>query len=354
MKKRSFTFHHLLMSFACVVLPLCCVSMPLPQRTSSGMYGDVNGSGAVDVDDLNEVINVILDVSSQPVYGDVNGNGKVDVDDLNEVINVILGKQHGGSYGTKTFTVNGVGFNMIAVEGGTFMMGSAVEPDSGDYDWDFPAHRVTLSGYSIGETEVTQELWVAVMGSNPSYYNAYGDSISGSYHSSYYYGINLQRPVEHVTWTECQTFIAKLNALTGETFRLPTEAEWEYAARGGNKSKGYKYAGSNTIGDVAWYYGNRPTTNSSDSNYGTQMVATKAPNELGLYDMSGNVWEWCQDWYGSYSSEAQTNPTGPTSGSGRVDRGGSWGNGADYCRVSFRHYFTPGYHLSHLGLRLAR
>jgi formylglycine-generating enzyme required for sulfatase activity len=178
----------------------------------------------------------------------------------------------------------------------------------------------------IGETEVTQELWQAVMGSNPSDFS----------------GTNL--PVEQVSWNDCQTFITKLNELTGKTFRLPTEAEWEYAARGGNKSKGYKYAGSNTLGNVAWY-----TNNSSKTN----PVKQKQANELGLYDMSGNVWEWCQDGYGSYSSAAQTNPTGPTSVSSRVDRGGGWISDAGRCRVSFRAAGTPTIARNYLGMRLA-
>ena len=206
------------------------------------------------------------------------------------------------------FTVGGVSFKMIPVEGGTFTMGATAEQGSDAYDWEKPAHEVTLSSYCIGDAEVTQALWQAVMGSNPSYFTG-----------------NLQRPVERVSWNDCQTFITKLNQLTGKTFRLPTEAEWEYAARGGNKSQGYKYAGSNTLGDVAWYDGNSSST--------THPVATKAPNELGLYDMSGNVWEWCQDWYGSYSSGAQTNPTGPTLGSARVYRGGSWYYYASSCRA---------------------
>ena len=228
----------------------------------------------------------------------------------------------------KTYTVNGVSFTMIEVEGGTFTMGS---PDS-DSDADSgekPAHQVTLSSYYIGETEVTQELWQVVMGSNPSYFT--GD---------------LQCPVEYVSWYDCQTFISKLNELTGESFRLPTEAEWEYAARGGNKSKGYKYSGSNTIGNVAWYDDNSSST--------THAVKTKHPNELGIYDMSGNVWEWCSDWYGSYSSSAQTNPTGPSSGFYRVLRGGSWSYSARYCRVANRNYDSPDDRGINRGLRLVR
>ena len=233
----------------------------------------------------------------------------------------------GTTAGAQTFTVNGVSFKMVAVEGGTFTMGATSEQGSDASSIESPTHKVTLSSYSIGETEVTQELWKAVMGSNPS-------SFSGN-----------QNPVEYVSWDECQSFITKLNQLTGQKFRLPTEAEWEYAARGGNKSKGYKYAGSNTIGDVAWY-----TSNSSSK---THPVKQKAANELGLYDMSGNVYEWCQDWYGSYSSSAQTNPTGASSGSYRVSRGGSWLNSAQSCRVSYRFNCMPSASGHVIGLRLA-
>ena len=235
-----------------------------------------------------------------------------------------------------TFTVNGVSFNMIAVKGGTFTMGATSEQGSDAYDDEKPTHQVTLSDYCIGETEVTQELWQAVMGSNPSYFTG-----------------NLQRPVEYVTWNDCQEFIKKLNQLTGKTFRLPTEAEWEYAARGGSQSQGYKYAGSNTLGDVGWYDVNSYNKGSSHPDYGTHPVGQKQANELGLYDMSGNVGEWCQDWYDSYSSSPQTNPTGPSSGSNRVSRGGCWINGARYCRVSNRSRSTPAYGSGHLGLRLA-
>lgn len=227
--------------------------------------------------------------------------------------------------GTETFTANGVQFTMIAVEGGSFQMGST----SGESD-EQPVHEVKLSSYAIGQTEVTQELWEAVMGTNPSYWK----------------GAKL--PVERVSWNDCQSFISKLNALTGKTFRLPTEAEWEFAAHGGIQSKGYTYSGSNTIDDVAWY-----TSNSSSK---THDVATKVPNELGIYDMSGNVWEWCQDWYSStyYSSSVINNPTGPVSGSYRVFRGGSWDNAATRCRVAFRSSGnTPANADSYLGFRLA-
>ena len=226
----------------------------------------------------------------------------------------------------KTFTVNGVSFEMVAVKGGTFTMGCTSE-QGGDCDSDEkPTHSVTLSDYYIGKFEVTQELWQAVMGNNP------GD----------FKGNNL--PVEQVSWNDIQDFIRKLNQKTGANFRLPTEAEWEYAARGGNKSNGYKYSGSNSIDNVAWY-----TSNSGSK---THPVGTKSPNELGIYDMSGNVWEWCQDWYGSYSSGSQTNPTGPSAGSRRVLRGGGWLNFARRCRVSYRHSDDPDYWNNNSGFRL--
>ena len=235
----------------------------------------------------------------------------------------------------RSFTVGGVTFKMVAVEGGTFTMGATSEQGSDAYDWEKPTHSVTLSSYSIGETEVTQALWQAVMGQKPT--------SDGSQWSSTY-GLGGNYPAYYVSWNDCQDFIRRLNALTGENFRLPTEAEWEYAARGGNKSRGYKYAGSNTIDNVAWYGDN--------SGSQTHNVATKSPNELGLYDMSGNVWEWCQDWYGDYSSGSQTNPTGPSSGSIRVYRGGSWLYNARFCRVSSRDYGTPDYRYIIIGLRL--
>ena len=237
---------------------------------------------------------------------------------------------------TKIFTVTGNGktvtFNMKLVEAGTFQMGSDAADDN---DWDKPVHSVTLTkDYYMGETEVTQALWYAVMG-----------SVFLGYRSS-----NL--PVDWVSWDDCQTFITKLNALTGATFRLPTEAEWEFAAKGGKKSQGYTYAGSNTIEDVAWYSENSYSLGSSSPDYGTHAVATKAPNELGLYDMSGNVEEWCQDWFGHYSSSAQTDPTGATSGSSRVNRGGCWRNDARDCRVSERSCDAQDYRYDYHGLRL--
>lgn len=226
-----------------------------------------------------------------------------------------------------TFTVNGVQFTMVEVGGGTFTMGATSEQGSDAWDEEKPAHEVTLSDYYIGQTEVTQALWEAVMGSNPS------DSKGG----------NL--PVERVSWDDCQVFIQKLNQLTGKQFRLPTEAEWEYAARGGRKSRGYKYAGGNNIDSVAWCDGN--------SGNETHPVATKQANELGIYDMSGNVLEWCSDWCGDYTSSSQSDPQGSSSGSFRVIRGGCYYNFARNCRVSYRISNTLDYRSGYLGLRLS-
>ena len=218
--------------------------------------------------------------------------------------------------------------NIVFVEGGTFMMGATAEQDSDAESDEKPAHRVTLSSFSISRYEVTQEEWQAVMGNNPSNFN-------GS-----------KRPVENVSWNDCQEFIRKLNTMTGKQFRLPTEAEWEFASRGGIKSQGYKYSGSNNLNSVAWYDDNSGIT--------THDVGLKSPNELGIYDMSGNVWEWCSDWYGNYSSSSQTNPTGSYSGSNRVLRGGSWGLNAWCCRVSIRSGGAPDFRHLILGFRLAQ
>ena len=225
----------------------------------------------------------------------------------------------------KTFYANGVSFEMVEVRGGTFRMGATSEQEVSEaYSKEMSVHSVTLNSYYIGKTEVTQALWKAVMGSNPSY--SKGDNL----------------PVEYVSWNDCQAFIRKLNDLTGQNFRLPTEAEWEFACRGGNNSRGYKYSGSNYIDNVAWYDGNSG-----------HPVATKLPNELGIYDMSGNVYEWCSDWYGGYTSGAQTNPKGPYDGSDRVCRGGNWFGLSVSCRSSARSHDSPDKRTYCCGLRLS-
>lgn len=239
----------------------------------------------------------------------------VNVIDYNKIQDEIIDSEMSGngvttdSNGNKVFTVKGVTFKMIKVKGGTFMMGATEQNDNADED-EKPAHQVTLNDYYIGEYEVTQELWRSVMGYNPSHFK----------------GNNL--PVEQVSWNECREFVKRLNKITGKQFRLPTEAEWEYAARGGCKSQGYVYSGSNNIADVAWY--------SQNSGKITHKVGSAKPNELGIYDMTGNVWEWCNDWYGKYRSGSQTNPQGPSSGSYRILRGGGWDGSASFCGVSKR------------------
>ncbi len=239
--------------------------------------------------------------------------------------------------------------NMVPVEGGTFTMGALADPDKDKMekeapkgkkedkvdDDESPVHQVTISSFSIGRYEVTQDEWEAVMGDTPSYFK------------------NGSLPVECVSWEDCQVFISKLNAMTGKQFRLPTEAEWEYAARGGNKSKGYSYAGGNDLDSVAWYEKNAYGRRWSNNNYGTHPGGQKKPNELGLYDMSGNVWEWCSDLYGDYAPSAQKDPAGATKGSFRVCRGGCWFDKSKDHRVSNRYYWFPDNRYSFIGLRLA-
>lgn len=241
---------------------------------------------------------------------------------------------------------------MIAVEGGTFTMGATPEQWNSSYGSDeLPTHQVTLSDFYIGKYEVTQQLWEYVMSysgtcADGSTMSAYASDVWLGSNPSSSYGVGSYYPAYYVSWEDIvNIFIPRLNKITGKTFRLPTEAEWEYAARGGNKSQGYKYSGSNTIGDVAWYYGNQTSK--------MHEVGTKSPNELGLYDMSGNVWEWCSDWYGNYSSMVQTNPSGAGSGSYRVIRGGAWFSYDQSCRVSKRDGNPPGNRINYsLGLRL--
>ena len=218
---------------------------------------------------------------------------------------------------------------MVFVKGGTFTMGATEEqiPEAPKDD-EFPAHEVTVGDFYIGKYEVTQELWEYVMGYNPSFPQL------------------AKYPVENISLMDCVDFVANLNSLTGKHFDIPTEAEWEYAARGGNKSKGYIYSGSNIIDDVAWY-----TDNSSQINH---QCGTKAPNELGIYDMSGNVSEWCSDWYDEnyYASSPKVNPTGPKTGLGVVCRGGNHVNRKQSCRVSSRYFVNANARYGNYGFRL--
>jgi formylglycine-generating enzyme required for sulfatase activity len=229
--------------------------------------------------------------------------------------------------------------DMVAVAGGTFTMGCQDEKRDGQCDDDEkPARQVRVRDFEIGRYEVTQAQWRAVMGSDPpELYNTGCDEC----------------PVEGVSWNDIQDFLKKLNALTGKSYRLPSEAEWEYAARGGSKSSGYLYSGSNNLDAVGWYNNNHQQGNTFGAKKTTRPVGKKKDNELGLYDMSGNVYEWCQDWFGGYPSENQTNPRGPAEGSSRVFRGGSWNVVARICRVSNRNFGTPDYRGNGIGFRLA-
>ena len=295
----------------------------------SNIPGDVNGDGEVSIADVNAVIDIILSGNSD-MRGDVNNDHEINIADVNAVIDIILGGGASTPADIETFSVFGVEFKMVKVDGGTFTMGATPEQGDDAYSSEKPAHQVTLSSYSIGQTEVTQELFLAVMGYNWSHFT--GD---------------MKLPADELSWNECQEFITKLNQVTGKTFRMPTEAEWEYAARGGKLSKGYKYAGSNDIDEVAWY-------DDGSSPLETKPVATKKPNELGIYDMAGNVMEWCSDWYGPYSSETQIDPIGPETGTQRITRGGCYNfNLPRMCRVSSRRSYGPSFAAPANGLRLA-
>ncbi len=216
---------------------------------------------------------------------------------------------------------------MVLVKGGTFNMGD----DQSENSHEKPAHPVTLSDFYIAKTEVTQAMWRAVMGNNPSDFKDCD-----------------QCPVEQVSWNDVQAFIQKLNAKTNKKYRLPTEAEWEYAARGGAKSQAFTYAGSNNLDEVGWH--------GSNSEKKTHLVGQKKANELGLYDMSGNVWEWCQDWYNAayYQKSPANNSQGPNTGSNRVYRGGSWIRYPTSARVAGRNFLLPGSRFNDIGFRLAR
>jgi formylglycine-generating enzyme required for sulfatase activity len=214
-------------------------------------------------------------------------------------------------------TVIKVDPEMVFVEGGTFTMGCTDEQGGDCFDWEKPAHQVTLSSYHIAKYPVTQREWRAIMGYNPSVYK------------------HDEHPVESVYWDEVHNFIKKINEATGKNYRLPTEAEWEYAARGGNKSEGFKWSGSDNPNAVGWY-------KDEYSDWGwTHPVGRKMPNELGIYDMSGNVWEWCSDWLGDYTDEPRINPIGPQSGTLRIIRGSCIQGEAKFARVSARGRLQP-------------
>jgi formylglycine-generating enzyme required for sulfatase activity len=220
-------------------------------------------------------------------------------------------------------------YHMVLVKGGSFLMGCTSEQGDDCFSREEPVHVVTLSDFYISKYEVTQQLWRDIMGENPSYFQNCD-----------------QCPVEQVSWEDIQEFLVKLNEKTGKNYRLPTEAEWEYAARGGAQSAYSRYSGSDEVGLVAWYDDN------SDGK--THPIGGRKANELGLYDMSGNVVEWCQDWFGPYSPSPQSDPQGPGEGSNRVQRGGSWSVTPQLCSVSIRFIRVPALRNSNVGFRLAR
>lgn len=322
---------------------LLTMMMPF-QIGAQTLCGDVNNDGAVGMDDLTALINYLVTNDATGINldnADCTLDSSVNMDDLTTLINYLVFNQW--PMAVESFTVNGVTFKMMPVKGGTFIMGSDIEDL-----WARYPHEVTLSDFYIGETEVTQELWIAVMGINPSWFC----STEG-------YSDILQRPVECVSWYHCHDFLEKLNKLTGLTFRLPTEAEWEFAASGGNKSHDYHFSGSNDPNDVAWFKSNLPSQVEGEEGYSPQPVGLKMPNELGLYDMTGNVNEWCEDWALSgvftypYSPEPQVNPTGPETGDYRVIRGGSYNYANSYSLwLKYHNEGYPGAGYRNVGFRL--
>lgn len=342
--------NNLLKTFLSLCLAVMCW-MPMSAQ-SMALRGDVNSDGNVEISDVTALIDYLLDSENRidMEAADVDSDGDVTITDVTVLIDYLLSGEWPYEPEPEPevepieVTVSGVTFKMIFVKGGTFMMGAR------DFDpyvkpWEGPAHQVTLSDYYVCEVEVTQALYKAVVGSNPSWFQSAYSS------DNYAYNTVLTRPVENVTFAQCQSFITKLNQKTGKTFRMLTEAEWEYAARGGSRSKGYMYPGSDDVDAVAWHRGNMVQYNGKDI---TQPVGQKAPNELGLYDMAGNVSEWCSDWYGLYSDAAVTNPTGPTSGTTRIVRGGCWDQSWRMCRPTYRYDGgTPTLASPQRGLRIA-
>lgn len=314
--------------------------------TRGSLLGDVNGDGQISISDVTAMIYFLLDEGSSlsnEAIADLNQNGVVTIADATMLINFLLSGETEAPSLFETFTINGVSFTMVYVAPGTFMMGP---PDDDPYaiSTERPAHQVTLTkGFSISTTEVTQALWLAVMGENPSYFS----SDNG-------FEENLNRPVEYISWWDCQEFVTRLSGYTGRPFRLPTEAQWEFAARGGNKTHGYRYSGSSSVDDVCWCY-ETMALGSSTFSHGPQPVGLKMPNELGLYDMSGNVWELVQDKFAFYSAEPQVDPIGPTSSmiSQTLVRSGDWNSAQTGCSVYHRVSVMMREAQSNTGFRIA-
>lgn len=254
----------------------------------------------------------------------IGSNPSVEDDDVAETV--------------KVFEVNGVVFRMTYIKGGSFTMGATSEHRTEAFDDELPTHQVTLKSFYMAQTEVTQSLWKAVMGESCT---PTADTMRRWNEKN---GLGDYYPAYYVSWDDCKSFIARLNSVTGERFSMPTEAQWEYAARGGKFRKSFRYSGGDTIDEVAWYYNN--------SGNALHPVASKYPNSLGLYDMTGSVWEWCSDWYAPYQGSSQTNPAGPSSGEERVNRGGGWKDFQRSCHISTRSANSPDESYPDLGLRL--
>lgn len=299
--------------------PICCILDMSSTPSNATVYID-----DVEMGHTPLILDSVLVGSHQVTFKKEGYNLFVKTMTMDDKVDNVLSVTLDEAPPCEVYTVNGVSFAMVPVKGGIFMMGATSEHEEEAEKSEMPVHQVTLSDYAIGETEVTRELWLAVMGSSDL-------------------KDKLQFPIEGVSWNDCQRFIKRLNQLTGEDFRLPTEAEWEYAARGGMVSQGYKYSGGDVLNDVAW----RETEEA-------QPVKTKMPNELGIYDMSGNVWEWCADALNAYSSSPQVNPKGPLSGPSYVLRGGAYCFRPTTCRVSFRLFYYPDGSSEGMGFRLAR
>ena len=309
----------------CLLLAACWLTAAAATR----VQGDVNGDGRVTISDVTSMIDLLIGNNDSYIDPqlDVDGDGSFNITDVSTLIDMLLTGDVPPVEPVKV-EVNGVTFVMVPVQGGTFMMGASYDETEYARRNEYPPHEVTLSGYYISQTEVTWEQWLAVTEGNIAGFE--GD---------------LQSPVVNVNLFDCCRFVDKLTELTGKVFRMPTEAEWEFAARGGEGGVRLLFAGSNDADEVAWYYENsdgRPHT-----------VATKLPNSLGIYDMSGNVLEWCQDFYYHYSSDPQVNPVGPESGYTNVVRGGGWDWDYMSCRVTCRNSYDPNERANNLGLRIA-
>jgi len=310
-------------------LAILCLLLVTPLLSKAQQVSNIH------FEQIGKQIHIYYDLQGEGTYNVKvfcsTNNGQSWGESLQKVTGAVGREKLTGEISFKVEATSLFDIEMVFVKGGTFQMGCTSEQSNCD-DNEKPVHTVTVDDFYIGKYEITQKQWRDVMGNNPSVFFSGCDEC----------------PIESVSWDDIQKFLKKLNQKTGEHFRLPTEAEWEFAARGGNQNNGYKYAGSNNINEVAWYKGN------SDRN--THVVGSKSPNELGIYDMSGNVWEWCNDWYGEYyyGNSPSNNPQGPTSGTYRILRGGSWYNDAGYFRVTYRGGDYPVNSISVFGFRVVR